>query len=180
MKTTTTAALLLVFFLALPVPAQVNDPAATAKSREGVWKPVAAEKSGVKMPPVALGAITLTLTRDNYEVAVKGESEPDRGTSSLDTSVTPHRMTITSTSGPNKGKTFLAIDEMKDADSLRVCYDLSGQEFPKEFKVPKSTHLYLVGYRRQSGSATFARKSSRSIMQPDAATKSSPTRRNPR
>jgi uncharacterized protein (TIGR03067 family) len=58
-------------------------------------------------------------------------------------------MTIKSTEGPNKGQTFLAIYEMKDAGSLRVCYDLSGTDFPKEFKAPKGTRLYLVGYRRR-------------------------------
>ncbi|SVC69361.1 uncharacterized protein METZ01_LOCUS322215, partial [marine metagenome] len=46
-----------------------------------------------------------------------------------------------------------AIYEMKDGDSLRICYDLSGKEFPKEFpkefKAPKGTQLYLVDYRRQ-------------------------------
>ncbi len=35
------------------------------------------------------------------------------------------------------------------ADSMRICYDLSGAEFPKEFKAPKGTRLYLAGYRRQ-------------------------------
>jgi len=39
---------------------------------------------------------------------------------------------------------------MKDNRSLRVCYDLSGTAFPKEFKAPKGTRLYLVGYRRQN------------------------------
>ena len=58
-------------------------------------------------------------------------------------------MTITSTNGPNRGKTLLAIYEMKDERSLRVCYDLSGAEYPKEFKAPKGTQHYLVGYRRQ-------------------------------
>ena len=38
---------------------------------------------------------------------------------------------------------------MKDGDSLRICHDLSGKEFPKEFKAPKGTQLYLVDYRRQ-------------------------------
>jgi hypothetical protein len=58
-------------------------------------------------------------------------------------------MTIKSNEGPNKGKTFLAIFEMKDAVSMRVCYDLSGKSFPAEFKAPTGTSLYLVGYRRQ-------------------------------
>lgn len=59
------------------------------------------------------------------------------------------RMTITSPNGPNRGKTFLAIYELKDERSLRVCYDFSGAELPKEFDAPKGTQLQLVGYRRQ-------------------------------
>ena len=58
-------------------------------------------------------------------------------------------MTIKSTDGPNRGKTFLAIYAMKDANSMRICYDLSGTDFPTEFKAPKETQLFLVGYRRQ-------------------------------
>ena len=63
-------------------------------------------------------------------------------------------MTIKSTGGPNKGKTLLAIYEMKDADSLQICYDLSGRNFPKEFKAPKGTQLHLVDYRRQKEKKT--------------------------
>lgn len=119
------------------------------RTPEGVWKPIAAILGGARLPREALDAITLKISGTNYEVMVEGEKEPDRGTSRLDTRTTPKRMTITSTNGPNRGKTFLAIYEMKDERSLRVCYDLSGAGFPKEFKAPKSTPLYLVGYRRQ-------------------------------
>ena len=73
----------------------------------------------------------------------------DKGTCMLDTNSSPKRMIIKSAEGPNRGKTFLAIYEMKDARSMRVCYDLSGAAFPTEFKAPKDTKLYLVGYRRQ-------------------------------
>jgi hypothetical protein len=66
-------------------------------------------------------------------------------------------MTIKSTAGPNKGKTFLAIYEIKNADAMRVCYDLSGRAFPKEFKAPKDSELYLVGYRRQVPDANDAK-----------------------
>ena len=36
---------------------------------------------------------------------------------------------------------------------MRVCFDLSGKEFPKEFKAPRDTELYLVGYRRQTSAS---------------------------
>jgi uncharacterized protein (TIGR03067 family) len=120
------------------------------RGHQGIWKPIAAVLGGAKLPQPALDAITLKLTGVNYEVTVEGEG-PDRGTCILDTNTTPKRMTITSTNGPNNGKTFLAIYEMKDDRSLRVCYDLSGAEFPKDFKALPGTKLYLVDYRRQTG-----------------------------
>jgi len=119
------------------------------KTHEGVWKPIGAVLGGAKLPPPALKAITLKIKGSNYEVTVEGEREPDKGTCMLDTNSIPNRMIIKGTEGPNRGKTFLAIYEMKDARSMRVCYDLSGTAFPKEFKAPKDTQLYLVGYRRQ-------------------------------
>lgn len=131
--------------------ADTGNPAkAELQTPEGNWKPIAAVLGGARLPQTALDAITLKITGTNYEVTVAGEKEPDRGTSTLYKSTTPMRMTITSTNGPNRGQTFLAIYEMKDNRSLRVCYDLSGTAFPKEFKAPKGTRLYLVGYRRQN------------------------------
>ena len=133
----------------LPLTMHAQEKQAATTTQEGVWKPIAAVLGGARLPEPALKAITLKITGANYEVTVDGEKEPDKGTCTLDTSTTPKRMTIKSIDGPNRGKTFLAIYEMKDAESMRVCYDLSGKDFPKEVKAPKDTQLYLVGYRRQ-------------------------------
>ncbi|MEJ7592083.1 MAG: TIGR03067 domain-containing protein [Planctomycetaceae bacterium] len=123
----------------------------TAEFRfDGVWKPKGAMLGGVLLPPEALEVIALKIEKDHYEVTIEGEDHSDSGTFTLDETVTPKRMTIKSESGPNKGKTFLAIFEVKSVNAMRVCYDLSGKEFPKEFKAPKDTELYLVGYRRQT------------------------------
>ncbi|MEQ2006440.1 MAG: TIGR03067 domain-containing protein [Limisphaerales bacterium] len=140
--------LTLLLAAALPLSLCAADKPADATSHEGTWKPIAAVLGGVRLPDEALRAITLKITGDKYEVTVEGELHSDKGTCTLDTSTTPKRMTIKSTEGANKGKTILAIYEMKDAGSLRVCYDMSGTEFPKEFKAPKGTPLYLAGYRR--------------------------------
>lgn len=131
-----------------PTASSEKTPKSDAQSQEGVWKPIAAVLGGMPLPAPTLKAITLKITGGNYEVTVEGE-KPDKGTCTLDTSTSPRRMTIKSTDGPNRGKTFLAIYEMKDAVSMRICYDLSGTDFPKEFKAPKGTQFYLVGYRRQ-------------------------------
>ncbi len=57
-------------------------------------------------------------------------------------------MTIKSESGPSKGKTILAVFEHKHKDAMRVCYDLSGKQFPKVWRTRKGSPLYAVGYRR--------------------------------
>jgi uncharacterized protein (TIGR03067 family) len=127
---------------------KAGDATADSQKPQGVWKPIAAVLGGIQLPPAELNAITLKMAGDNYEVTVAGENVTDKGTCTLDPTTNPKRMTIKGTDGPNRGKTILAIYEMKDAGSLRVCYDLSGTDFPKEFKAPKGTQFYLVGYRR--------------------------------
>jgi uncharacterized protein (TIGR03067 family) len=130
-----------------------TNPNPDAYPQDGVWKPVAAVMGGAKLPKPALDAITLTVSGANYEVAVRGEKEPDRGTRTLDESTNPKRISITSTSGPNRGKTFLGIYEMIDASSMRVCYDLSGTAFPPKFESTAETGYYLVEYRRVAAKA---------------------------
>lgn len=120
-----------------------------AKEHEGVWKPFEAVIGGAPLPKAALQVITLKIHGKTYEVAIEGNENTDRGTFTLDMSTSPKRMTIKSTEGPNRGKIFLAIYEIKDTATMRICYDLSGKEFPKEFKAAKGTPHYLVGYRRQ-------------------------------
>jgi uncharacterized protein (TIGR03067 family) len=125
-------------------------PAGEAPKPDGVWKPVSGSVGGNAMPEEVLKSITLKIDGNNYEVTIAGETKGnDKGTCTLDTSVTPHRITIKSTEGPNKGKTILAIAEMPDANSMKVCYDLSGKEFPKKFESPADTMLFLVTYQRE-------------------------------
>ncbi|MBG86543.1 MAG: hypothetical protein CMO80_06545 [Verrucomicrobiales bacterium] len=78
----------------------------------------------------------------------RGGDHDDWGTFTIDTSVKLHRMTIKSESGPSKGKTILAVFEHKHKDAMRVCYDLSGKQFPKVWRTRKGSPLYAVGYRR--------------------------------
>jgi uncharacterized protein (TIGR03067 family) len=124
--------------------------------QNGTWKPAGAMLGGAKVPPDELKKITLTVKDGAYQVVIEGEAQADKGTVTLDTAATPKRMTITSTEGSNKGKTFLAIYQMGrngDTDTFRVCYDLSGKAFPAEFNSPKGSQHYLVGYRRAKEAA---------------------------
>ena len=116
------------------------------KAVQGNWKPVKAELGGQPMGEDILKTISLKLENGNYEVFV-GE-HPDRGTYTLDSSTLPKSITVTGTEGPNQGRTFPAIYELK-GDTLRICYDLSGAKRPTEFKSVAGTKLYLVTYRRE-------------------------------
>ena len=117
-----------------------------AKAVQGNWKPVKAELGGQPMAEDVLKTITLKLENGKYEVFV-GE-HPDRGTYTLDSSTLPKSITVTGTEGPNQGRTFPAIYELK-GDTLRICYDLSGAKRPTEFKTVAGTKLYFVTYHRE-------------------------------
>lgn len=117
-----------------------------AKAVQGNWSPASAELGGKPMPDAVLKTIRLKLANGSYEATVAGE--PDKGTYTLDATAKPKRMTIVGIEGPNKGKTFPAIYEIS-GDTLRICYDLSGANFPTEFKSAADTKLFLVTYNRQ-------------------------------
>jgi uncharacterized protein (TIGR03067 family) len=123
------------------------DDSADVKVLQGSWVPVKAELGAQPMPGEVLKKITLTLTNQNYEVTITGE-QPDSGTWSIDTSSKPKGMTIVGTKGPNAGKTFPCIYDIK-GNTFRVCYDLSGTKQPTEFKTATGTKLYLVTYDRK-------------------------------
>ncbi len=112
---------------------------------QGTWSPIEAELGGQAMPAAVLKSISLKLENGKYEVAIAGSM--DRGTYTVDSAAEPKGMTITGTEGPNNGKTFPAIFEIK-GDTLRICYDLSGMKRPTEFKSVPGTRLYLVTYSR--------------------------------
>ena len=134
--------------LAAALPAFAADSVNDAKAIQGSWKPVTAELGGQPMAEALIKSISLKLDSGKYEVFV-GE-HPDRGTYTLDGGSGPKRMTITGTEGPNLGKTYPAIYELK-GDTLRICYDLSGAKHPTEFKTVAGTKLYLVTYKRTKG-----------------------------
>jgi uncharacterized protein (TIGR03067 family) len=122
------------------------DPPDDTKAVQGNWKPATAELAGQPMSDAVLKIISLKLENGRYEV-IAGNL-PDKGTYTIDSTTKPKSMTVTGTEGPNNGKTFPAIYELK-GDTLRICYDLSGAKRPTEFKSIAGTQLYLVTYNRK-------------------------------
>lgn len=152
------AALLALLF---PIGAWSADPKADAKKADvkadakpdakvddttGTWSAVSAEMAGMTLPGSFYGSIKLVITQDKYKLTIG--DKVDEGTSKYDATATPKSLDVTGTKGPNKGKTMLAIYEL-DGDTMKVCYDLSGNSRPKEFKTMPNTQLFMVTYKRE-------------------------------
>jgi uncharacterized protein (TIGR03067 family) len=120
-------------------------PASTAREIEGTWLPATAELAGNMFPDNVRATIKLMVEGDKYTVSV-GKAV-DQGTLRLNPSASPKELDIIGTDGPNKGRTIHAIYE-RDAETLRICYDLSGEGRPKEFKTREGTQLFLVTYKK--------------------------------
>ena len=139
-----------IFYIGLAVAASLSAFAADspddAKAVQGNWKPATAELAGQPMSDAVLKSISLKLDNGKYEVLAGGV--PDRGTYTLDSATKPKSITVIGTEGPNHGKTFPAVYELK-GDTLRICYDLSGAKRPTDFKTAAGTQLYLVTYNRK-------------------------------
>jgi len=122
-----------------------QDAADERKLLQGTWLPTAAEVSEAPLNEATLKTIKLVLEGDKYTVTV-GKAV-DKGTTKIDPTAKPKSLDILGTDGPNKGKTILAIYELKD-DTLRVCYDLTGKVRPTEFKTKKGELIFLATYKR--------------------------------
>jgi uncharacterized protein (TIGR03067 family) len=137
---------LVLLLIILPVAVSAR-PADDPAKPDGTWLPLSAELGGKPLPDAVLKAMKLVVEGEKYTVTV-GEGV-DRGTCKVDAGKTPKTMDITGTDGPNKGRTILAIFELK-GDTLRVCYDLGGKARPAEFASKSGeTPLFLVTYRRE-------------------------------
>ena len=129
--------------------------AGTDAALQGTWRPNSAKLGGAALPEEIRKSITLVINDDTYFVTVG--TAPDKGTCKVDSTTNPKSLDITGTEGPNKGKTILAIYECS-GDTLRVCYDLSGQGRPTAFKSDPGTQLFLVTYQRDHAPTTAPAK----------------------
>lgn len=113
---------------------------------QGTWVPLKAELGGTAFPTKALEGLRLVIKDNTYRVTAGKET--DEGVLELMPGKAPKGMDVKGTKGPNKGKSFPAIYEVK-GDTLRVCYDLDGKLRPKEFKTDKGKKHFLVTYERK-------------------------------
>lgn len=139
--------ILLILIVSMLTMAYADDSKDDRKLVEGKWVPISAELAGTALPEALIKTWLLDLKDGKY--TFKNGAEVDQGTWKLDVTKKPKTIEIKGTEGPNKGKTILTIYELTD-DTLKVCYDLSGKEYPAEFKTKADTQLFLVTYKRKT------------------------------
>ena len=97
----------------------------------GDWQELTGVLAGNAMPEEIVAATKLTLGHDIYQVDLAGNI--DAGVCHFQMESNPLRMKIEGQSGPNAGKTYLAILEVIGEDQIRIAYDLSGSDYPASF-----------------------------------------------
>jgi uncharacterized protein (TIGR03067 family) len=135
-----------VLVLAMSAMGRGDDDKGDAKKIEGTWQLTSAELAGKPLPADFVKSAKLKMSGGEYKLT--SAEEPDAGTYVLDLKAKPRAVDIKGVDGPNKGKTFLAIYELK-GDEMIVCYDLSGKSRPTEFKTKPATTLFLARYKRE-------------------------------
>jgi uncharacterized protein (TIGR03067 family) len=132
--------------LALGGAGRADDKAAEQEGKmlEGTWQLVEGVVGGNKFPAEVAKGIKLALSHGKYVVTAESK---DEGTVKYFPDASPKAMEITGAAGPNKGKTYPAIYELK-GDTLTVCYDLSGKARPAEFQSKPGSLLFLATYKK--------------------------------
>jgi uncharacterized protein (TIGR03067 family) len=115
---------------------------------DGTWVIAAMEMGGTKIPAEALKKEGAKLTLDGEKWTLKMGDEAGAGTSKVDATKHPTEMDITTTEGPHKGSVIKAIVE-RTSDTMKVCFDNSGNERPKEFSTKDKPTYILIEYSRE-------------------------------
>ncbi len=119
----------------------------TSASVQGRWKMKSGLFNGTDLPASMVDSTYLRIDGENYDVDVGGN--PDKGTLTSDMTTSPYKMTIKGVEGANAGKTLLAIFEMPNANTLRICYDLTGIDFPKDYESTTENGFFSAVYELQ-------------------------------
>ena len=115
---------------------------------DGTWVIAAMEVGGMKVPEESLKKQSTKLTLDGEKWTLKIGNDAGAGTSKVDATKHPTEMDITTTEGANKGSVIKAIVE-RTGDTMKVCFDNSGKERPKDFSTKDKPTYILIEYKRE-------------------------------
>jgi uncharacterized protein (TIGR03067 family) len=113
---------------------------------QGTWRIESLEENGVKASDDKLQGQTIFFGGDTFLIR-QGDRLMQAGVVKVDASRTPRTINAIVKHGPNKGDVMLGIYAL-DGRSFKVCFDVQGNERPKEFKTTRGSELMLAVYSR--------------------------------
>jgi len=126
-------------------------PEEDAKKMQGSWKLTGATYNGQRMGAEAIGDTRLSITGDQYTMTHNGTTE----SSTLTLGVAgPHTIRVFHHENPLAsqgfyGGTFTGIYELS-GDQLRICFDMTGRQYPKTFDASQGSRRSINEFVRES------------------------------
>jgi uncharacterized protein (TIGR03067 family) len=114
-----------------------------ADGLDGVWILEGGELAGAPLPELGFLGERLALEDGRYRF------QQEHGEYTLGREGDRNTIDIDAVEGPNVGKTIRGIWE-RDRDTLRLCYDLSGEGRPTEFATKPGSQEFLALWRREA------------------------------
>lgn len=114
---------------------------------QGNWILISAERDGKKTPQEEAKKLTLAIQGEQF-VLRKDSVVISEGRLTLDPTKTPKEIDESITTGPNKGKTFLAIYEIDD-EHHKICFAAAGKARPTAFSSPLGSGNLLQVWKRE-------------------------------
>ena len=108
---------------------------------EGTYTIVSGEEGGEPIPEPRIKGSVVKFTADKITGTDKDRKEFFAATYKLDTSKTPHRIVMKSTT-PKESETTGLVE--KKGETLRIIYALPGGEEPTEFKTKEKQQMFVL------------------------------------
>jgi uncharacterized protein (TIGR03067 family) len=121
-------------------PLSTYSPEEDAKKMQGTWTLTGATFNGERMTEQAIGQTHLTIEGDRYTMTHNGTDESSTLTLGIGG---PHSIRVFHHENPLAsqgfyGGTLTGIYELS-GDRLRICFDLTGRQYPKTFDASKGS-----------------------------------------
>jgi uncharacterized protein (TIGR03067 family) len=117
-------------------------PPSTRGALDGTWKPIKAEMAGRPLDIATMREFRLDVNGDFFTATDRSKRETGRF---VFVGGEPPALDVVGDAGPNKGQRLPAIFR-RTTTSLQLCYDLSGNGRPSEFKTRAGTQLFCILY----------------------------------
>jgi len=122
-----------------------TDAAEDAKLWQGTWKMVSCTWNGAPQT----GDLHWIVEGDRYTIRLDGQSHNDPYPFTLDAAQKHIDVNHHETPEGTYGGNLKGIYEIS-ADSLRVCYDLTGRQYPRSFEAGPGSRQVLYQFQRES------------------------------